>query len=101
MNDFYSRYSVKAENPLRVSFDVYLNDRHAGADLITGMTCNEARGLLRDIREHAPHVFAKCAAIRFPWDDVQANATEHGIQELLPLHDEAMDAAWEAIRPTL
>lgn len=84
MNDYYSRYSITGDSPLRESFDVYLKDKHAALDLITGMTCNETRGVLRDLYIDAPHALAKALAIRFPWSAEQADETEGHVQDLLP-----------------
>lgn len=77
-------YGIPVENPLRASFDVYLDDKHAALDLITSMTCNQTRGLLRDLYVDAPHAVAKAMAIRFPYSRDRADTTEHNIQELLP-----------------
>lgn len=79
------QYGISGDSPLRESFNVYLSDKHAALDCITGMTCNETRGVLRDLYIQAPHALAKVLAIRFPWSVEQADETEGHVQDLLPL----------------
>ncbi len=78
-----TRYSISVENPLRASFDVYLNDKHAALDLVASCTCDQARNLLRDLYIQAPHAVAKAMALRYPYTAEQADEVERVIQDTL------------------
>jgi len=59
MNDFYSRYSINGDSPLKESFDVYLHDKHAALDRIAMLGPCESRDMLRSLYLAAPHAVAK------------------------------------------
>lgn len=83
MNDYYSRYSIKGDSPLRESFDVYLNDKHAAFDRIAMLDSCEARDMLRSLYMSAPHAVAKDLAIHYPWSALAADEAERFIQDTL------------------
>lgn len=80
---YYRSQSV--ENPLRESFDVYLNDKYAASDLIQTLTVADLRGVLQMTRDIAPHAVAKVLAIFWPYCATLADEVEAAIQESEPL----------------
>ncbi len=83
MNDYYSRYSIKGDNPLRESFEMYLNDKHAAMDRIAMLGPCESRDMLRSLYMSAPHAVAKDLAIHYPWSALAADEVEAFIQDTL------------------
>lgn len=83
MNDYYSRYSIKGDSPLRESFDVYLNDKHAAFDRIAMLNDHQAHDLIRGLMVSAPHAVAKELAIHYPWGPTAADEAERFIQDSL------------------
>lgn len=79
------RYSVNAESPLRISYDVYLGDKHAALDRIQTLDAPTARLLLVNLYLNAPHAVAKALAIAYPWSADVADQVERFIQQSLPL----------------
>jgi len=83
MNDFYSRYSINGDSPLKESFDVYLHDKHAALDRIAMLGPCESRDMLRSLYLAAPHAVAKDLAIHYPWSALVADEAERFIQDTL------------------
>lgn len=83
MNDFYSKQSDDCDSPLRDSFNVYLNDKHAASDLILSMGHCEAQNALHELLWTAPHAVAKVLALLYPYNAEQADRVERVIQGTL------------------
>lgn len=83
MTQHTTQETYLASVKFRQDYDAYLDDHHLTMDTIVGITCSEARDILRSLRDQCPHNLARVMAMRHPLDAERWDEVEHRVQELL------------------